>query len=73
MVNGVPREVPRPKHEGLQAPRVVGLLPPRLFHISLVKCSPRPGGHHGLSLEYWRTLQKWAKFSFSNLLGYMKL
>ena len=36
MVNGVPREVPRPKPEGPQAPRVlaVGLpRPPRLFHI----------------------------------------
>ena len=41
MVNGVPREVPRPKPEGPQAPRVFGLgtsrgttftmLPPRFF------------------------------------------
>ena len=43
MVNGVPREVPRPKPEGPQALRVSGrgtsrgtpftMIPPRLFHI----------------------------------------
>ena len=43
MVNGVPREVQRPKPEGPQAPRVSGrgtsrgtplaMIPPRLFHI----------------------------------------
>ena len=35
-----------------------------LFYIILVKCSPWFGGHHGLSLEFWRTLQKWAKLCF---------
>ena len=45
MVNGVPRQVPRPKPEGPQAPRVFGrgtsrgtpitMIPPRLFHIML--------------------------------------
>ena len=43
MVNGVPREVPRPKPEGRQAPSVLGrrtvqgtsftMIPTRLFHI----------------------------------------
>ena len=33
-------------------------------YMSLVKCSPSFGGHHGLSLEFWRTLQKWAKLCF---------
>ena len=32
--------------------------------MSLVKCSPWFGGNHGLSLEFWRTLQKWAKLCF---------
>ena len=42
MVNGVPREVPRPKPKGPQAPRLFGhgtsrgtpftMIPPRLFH-----------------------------------------
>ena len=32
--------------------------------MSLVKCSPWFGGHHGLSLEFWRTLQKWAILCF---------
>ena len=50
MLNGFPREVPRPKPEGPQAPRVSGsvnsrgtqftMIPQRLFHISSFFCHP---------------------------------
>ena len=50
MVNGVPREVPRQKPEGPQAPRIFGrgtsrgtpftMIPPRLFHTFSFFCHP---------------------------------
>ena len=52
MVNEVPREVPRPKPEGPQAPRVFGrgssrgtaftTMHPRLFHRFSFVCHPEP-------------------------------
>ena len=47
MVNGVPREVPRPKPEGHQGPRVFGqgtpftMIHPMLFHTFSFFCHPR--------------------------------
>ena len=50
MVNGVPREVPRPKPEGPQAPRVLAVGPPEALH------SPKEGRGGTLDLRHGATL-----------------
>ena len=64
MVNGVPRDVPRPKPEGPQAPRVLGrgtsqgnpftMIHPRLFHTFLFFCHP---GLVKRDFFHWRQIQ----------------
>ena len=44
MVNGVPREVPRPKPEGPQTPRVLAAFGPRLISFELDKVVELVGG-----------------------------
>ena len=64
MVNGVPREVPRPKPKEPQAPRVSGrgtsrgtpftMIPPRLLSSSFC-----PVHEQGMQLFYWEHLFSW--------------